>query len=82
MFWVYVIYSEQFDKIYIGYSSDPDKRLLSHNFLSKKGWTIRFRPWTKIYSEPYPTKEQAIRREKELKTAKGRKFIWQLIKNK
>jgi putative endonuclease len=80
MFWVYVLYSPQFNKIYIGYSTDPEKRLISHNILSKKGWTIRYRPWEKVYQEEYQTKEQAIKREKELKSARGRNFIWELIK--
>jgi predicted GIY-YIG superfamily endonuclease len=30
--------------------------------------------------EEFATKTDAIRREKELKSAKGRRFIWELIK--
>ncbi|MDV7391919.1 GIY-YIG nuclease family protein, partial [Arthrospira platensis SPKY1] len=45
MYYVYILYSEQFDKTYIGYSYDPQQRLLSHNELSPKGWTKRYRPW-------------------------------------
>ncbi|SKB44189.1 GIY-YIG catalytic domain-containing protein [Sphingobacterium nematocida] len=45
MFTVYVLYSPAYDKIYIGFTSDLESRLKSHNELAKKGWTIRFRPW-------------------------------------
>ena len=54
--------------------------MLSHNELSKKGWTIKFRPWQLIYKEVYEFKLDAMKREKELKTAKGRNFIWSIIK--
>ena len=45
MYTVYVLYSVRYDKIHIGYTSNLKERLLSHNELSKKGWTIKFRPW-------------------------------------
>jgi len=41
MFTVYVLYSDDYDKIYIGYTSNLKQRLLSHNKLGKKGWTIK-----------------------------------------
>ena len=80
MFNVYVLYSKNFDKIYIGFTSDLEQRLLSHNELGKKGWTIKFRPWQLIYKEEYSEKSDAMKREKQLKTATGRNFIWSLIK--
>ena len=80
MYTVYVLYSKDYDKIYIGFTSDLDARLLSHNVLGKKGWTIKFRPWIVVYKEEYEAKSMAMRREKELKTAKGREFIWKMIK--
>lgn len=79
MFTVYVLYSVKYDKIYIGFTSDLDARLLSHNHLGKKGWTIRFRPWELLYKEEFETKEKAMSREKELKSARGRAFIRSLI---
>ena len=80
MFTVYVLYSKDYNKIYIGFTSDLEQRLLSHNELGKKGWTIKFRPWQLIYKEEYQLKLDAMKREKELKTATGRNFIWSLIK--
>ncbi|MEO5947386.1 MAG: GIY-YIG nuclease family protein [Chitinophagaceae bacterium] len=79
MFTVYVLYSKSFEKIYIGYTSDLSQRLLSHNELSKKGWTIKFRPWIVAHREIFETKAEAMLREKQLKTAKGREWLWNII---
>ena len=79
MFTVYVLYSKSFEKIYIGYTSDLSQRLLSHNELSKKGWTIKFRPWIVVHTEIFETKAEAMLREKQLKTAKGREWVWSII---
>ena len=56
MFTVYILYSEKFDKTYVGFTSDLEKRFLSHNELATKGWTIKFRPWKIIHSEIYDSK--------------------------
>ena len=80
-FTVYVLYSPNFEKIYIGYTSNLEQRLLSHNVLGKKGWTIRFRPWVIVFTEEYSTKEEAMYREKQLKQANHRTLIWKKIKN-
>jgi putative endonuclease len=80
MFTVYVLYSKNYNKIYIGFTSNLQQRFLSHNELGKKGWTIKFRPWQIIYTEEFHLKSDAMIREKELKTATGRNFIWSLIK--
>jgi putative endonuclease len=79
MFTVYVLHSKSYDKIYIGFTSNLEQRLLSHNELGKKGWTIKFRPWELIYTEEFQLKSDAMKREKQLKTATGRNFIWSLI---
>ena len=79
MFSVYVLYSPGFSKIYIGFTSDLSQRIRSHNELGKKGWTIKFRPWMLVHSEQFLSKTDAIYREKELKAAKGREWIWSLI---
>ncbi len=81
MFTVYVLHSLQTDKIYVGYTSDLESRLESHNHLSNKGWTIKFRPWKIVHQETFHLKSEATRREKELKSATGRRFIRSVILN-
>jgi putative endonuclease len=79
MFTVYVLYSKIYNKIYIGFTSNLAERLKSHNELATKGWTVRFRPWQIIYTEEFLEKSGAMKKEKELKSAKGREFIWAMI---
>ena len=79
MFTVYVLYSIKYDKIYIGYSSDVDTRFKYHNELAWKGWTVRFRPWIIIHKENFKTKPEAMKREKQLKSSAGRRYIWKEI---
>jgi putative endonuclease len=78
-YYVYVLYAKSYNKIYIGYTSNLEQRINSHNVLANKGWTIKFRPWNMVYSEEFDSKSEALRRENELKTAKGRLFIWNTI---
>ena len=80
-FIVYILYSEKYDKTYVGYTSSLIERFKSHNFLSKVGFTSKFRPWIVLYVEVYQTKSLAIKREKWMKSGVGREFILTL-KNK
>jgi len=81
MYEVYILYSSKYNKIYVGYTSNLQDRLLSHNELGTKGWTVKYRPWKLLYTEIFEKKESALLREKELKGAKGREWIWnELIK--
>ena len=75
MYTVYVLYSERYDKIYVGYTSNLEKRILSHNQLGHKGWTVKYRPWKLIHSETFSSRSEALRREKMLKGGQGRAWI-------
>lgn len=80
MFTVYVLYSPSYHKIYIGFTSDLENRIRSHNIFATKGWTVKYRPWILIYTEVYATKNEAMKREKNLKGSMGRTEIWNMIK--
>ena len=77
---VYILFSPTYQKIYVGYTSNLLNRFKSHNELGTKDWTRSFRPWMVIYNEFYEKKEEAIKREKNLKSGKGREWIWSRIK--
>ena len=81
MFTVYVLYSKKFNKIYIGFTSDLEKRVLSHNKLGTKGWTVKFRPWEIIHTEEFHSKSEAMKRERELKSSRGRTWIKETFLN-
>jgi len=82
MYFTYVLYSKRFEKIYIGFTSDLEKRLASHNDGRNKGWTKKFQPWSLVYFEEIEEKTDAMKREKQLKSANGRAFIYSEIINK
>ena len=79
MFLVYALFSEKYQKIYVGYTSDIEQRLLTHNELGTKGYTLRYRPWKLIYTESFLLKLDAMKRERQLKSAKGIEFISNFI---
>ena len=74
-FIVYILFSSKFNKHYVGYTSDLENRLLSHNLLATKGYTIKYRPWVLIHTKKFETKSEALKREKYLKSGVGKTFI-------
>jgi len=82
MFWVYILFSEKIKKTYVGYTSNLEARLKSHNALGQKDWASKYRPWLLIHYEVFESKSEAMVREKFLKTGKGRIWIKQLIESK
>ena len=79
MYTVYILYASNYNKIYIGYTSNLIQRFYSHNQLGTSGYTLKFRPWIVIYTEVLEDKKSAMKREKQLKTGNGRDWIWQKI---
>ena len=81
MWYVYVLYSMSGNKSYVGYTNDVERRMFEHNVSEVSGFTLRYRPWILIHSEPYADKGSAIVREKFLKTGRGREEIKLFIRN-
>jgi putative endonuclease len=80
VFTVYILQSEKFSKTYVGFTSNLEERMKSHNGLATKGWTVKFRPWKILYKEEYASKQEAMQREKWFKSGVGRAFIKQKIR--
>jgi putative endonuclease len=82
MFTVYILYSERFGKTYVGFTTDIEQRLRSHNELATKGYTVRYRPWELLHNEQFGSKQEAMAREKHFKSGLGREWIKSnLLKN-
>ncbi|WP_082911433.1 GIY-YIG nuclease family protein [Pedobacter psychrophilus] len=45
MFYLYILYSISSNKYYLGYSEDPERRLLEHNNSERVTYTSKHRPW-------------------------------------
>jgi putative endonuclease len=79
MWYCYILYSQKIDRYYIGYTDNLEWRLQRHN----EGWgtyTKRGIPWEIVYYEKYNSKRDAMKRERQIKNMKSRKFIEDLVK--
>ena len=74
MFYTYVLKSLSANHYYIGYTNDLEQRLKYHNS-GKVNWTRQYVPWKIIYNEQFKNKDEAIRREKYLKSHAGRNWL-------
>jgi putative endonuclease len=81
LFQVYLLFSESKNRYYIGYSSNLKARLIRHNQKSK-GFTGNTNDWKVVYTEQYNTKEEAQKRELQIKSWKSRIKIQELISTK
>lgn len=70
MFYTYIIQSVTTRKHYIGSTENINKRLDQHNSGKTKSIKNNW-PFVLIYSEVYNTRQEAYRREKEIKSYKG-----------
>jgi putative endonuclease len=83
MFYVYIIYSEKFDRYYIGHTNDPYRRLVEHNTTDEIKFTTKFRPWEMVLSyEVSDNRGEAIKMERFIKKQKNRQFLKRLIESK
>jgi putative endonuclease len=73
-FYVYILYSEPFDKFYIGQTNDFDERLRRHNNGSEK-FTSPYLPWTAQCVIEKLTRSEAMTLEKKLKNLNRMKLV-------
>ena len=66
---VYILHSPSTDHLYVGITTDPDRRLAEHNGKGKKGarYTRKGRPWERVYLEEVPNMVAALKREYRVK---------------
>jgi len=66
MFFVYILKSGGDKTLYIGYTNDLRKRLKEHNSGFVKSTKLK-RPWCLVYYESYASRQDATKREENLK---------------
>ena len=74
MAYIYILKSLNYKKLYVGSTTDLNRRLVEHNS-GFSYYTKKYMHWMIIYSEEYINVEDARKREKYFKSAAGRKFI-------
>ena len=77
-YFVYVLRSQKDNKHYIGSTSDVEKRLAFHNSGLQRSTRTRI-PFILIYQDEFATKEEALKREKYIKSLKGGQALRKLI---
>ena len=75
MYFVYVLKSLSTGIHYTGQTDNLERRQQEHNAGSLGKFTKGKGPWQIVYQEQYETREEAVRREKYLKTGKGREYL-------
>ncbi len=80
MFYVYILQSESRHRLYIGETGNLKRRVKEHNDGQNLS-TKAYRPWTIIFYEAYTTSDDAVRREKYLKTTQGRQTIRRMLRS-
>ncbi|MBR8534247.1 GIY-YIG nuclease family protein [Carboxylicivirga sediminis] len=80
-YYIYILYSKVADKYYVGYSSNPQKRLKEHNsYENKSKFTAKYQPWNlKAHFLVSQTIGEAMRVERFIKQQKSRHFLERLI---
>ena len=77
MYTVYALYNKDHDKIYIGQTKEVTTRLDLHAAgVFSASYTARFSgDWVVIYSEQAADRKAVLKREKQLKSFRGREFV-------
>ncbi|MCA9373399.1 GIY-YIG nuclease family protein [Candidatus Woesebacteria bacterium] len=73
-FFTYVLVSSKDNMYYIGWTDDLEKRIKCHNLGEVKSTKDR-KPLELVYYEACTSKENAIKREKQLKSGFGRAYL-------
>ena len=79
MYFVYILYSENFDTYYKGYTTNIVKRVEQHN-QNKSEYTSGKGPWELVYLKQYEDKKQVLIEEKRLKRL-NRRSVEKLIQD-
>ena len=78
-YFVYILKSIRDGSYYVGSTQDLFSRIERHN-QGRSKYTRNKRPWELLYSEEYPDRSAAIKREKEIKKRRRREYIESLVR--
>ncbi|MDA2914524.1 GIY-YIG nuclease family protein [Acidobacteriia bacterium AH_259_A11_L15] len=76
MYFVYILRSLATGRYYVGFTSDVTQRVGQHNAGVTK--STRGQAWELVHQESFATRAEAMRRERYLKTGKGREEVRRL----
>ena len=79
MFYTYILFSPGLNKYYVGFTEGSVELRLSKHLSNHKGFTSKAKDWVISYTESFPQKGTALKKEKQLKGWKNKTRIRQLI---
>ena len=65
-YFVYILFSEELNVYYKGFSTDVEKRLENH-LKNENKFTSKVRDWKIVYIKEFPDKRSALQEEKRIK---------------
>ncbi len=80
MFYTYALNSLKRNYIYVGITSDIERRVKEHN-AGKNKTTRPYRPFVLIFKKEFKTRTEARVEEKRLKSGYGKEFLKNLVQN-
>ena len=83
MFYIYILYSESFDKYYVGHTDDYLRRLNEHNHSERDTYTSKYRPWEMAaVFECGNSRGEAQKNERFIKKQKSQKLLEKMVEDK
>ncbi|MEM2772324.1 MAG: GIY-YIG nuclease family protein [Candidatus Pacearchaeota archaeon] len=81
MYFVYIIYSPSKNRFYVGFTNNLEDAIRRHNNKRSgyRKFTRQASDWELKYYESFKDKSEALKREKEIKKKKSRKYLIKLI---
>ena len=80
MFYIYILYSPNHDKYYVGYTQDISIRIAQHNESARNTFTSKYRPWTIAALFECSTEEaKAVQIERFIKKQKSKNLLKKLV---
>ena len=78
MYFVYILRSIPVGIFYVGHTDDLANRIREHQ-TGRSPFTRTRGPWELVYVEVFSTRGEAMKREREIKSRKSRRYIERLV---
>ena len=72
---VYILFSKQLQKYYVGYSSKNAQDRLKEHLYNHKGFTAKAKDWNIIYKIEMNSKSEALMLETKIKKRGAKRFL-------
>ncbi|MCQ4140135.1 GIY-YIG nuclease family protein [Chryseobacterium sp. EO14] len=81
MCYCYILFSKSLNKYYVGHSCEILQERLRKHLSDHKGFISKAKDWIIVYSEIFNSKNDAYKREREIKSWKSSSKIQKLIES-